>query len=230
MAKYKDLKIDGSILDKAQLLKSGAYYESDFFPKLDLGMNPFLIKDTPCGWCRWHKRFSFIRPANNSIGWEFVEDFDVDKLKVKSSDVPKVSLRELFMEYHRLRDLQDKETPVGTAPETLGLTDLMKYLQYRYQQPSTLRVHISKSNDKFVDIYNAQKEGRAPKKYKNGWWSKDFPNEDLTPAAQKKIGYRSKLMKGLVLHPDLRKPTMKDTNDNFSKEDESFVLDFINLK
>ena len=196
-------------------------------PVLDLGYKPFEINGYLCGWDKENICFRPMIPdGENGEIWKFDPKVDLEKLKIPKDKLPKFTLKQLWVEYLRLRDLQDKdsESETNQSPDyvpkynTLGLTDLMKWTGYKYQSPKTLRVYISKQNNKIIDTYNTamkKKIGNDPPKksngkvLKNGWWSYNNPMEDLTLKEQRKKKYKSKLMKGLNLNPNQIKTKKK---------------------
>ena len=232
----------GKTWDKEKMLAKGSYTSVAFRPKLQLkgaqngeGL-PWIINGIECGWCVFNKCFKPIQMKNKSEQedkydkYEFIENPDMDAIKVAVNEAPVFSLMEIMNEYHRLRNYQNEELPEGETQKEEGLLSLIRFLGYRYSTPTTLRVMISKKNKELIDLYNSNKKLKngnkeAPGNPAGGWFEYDYPQEFMTADEQKKAGYSPKLMKGLYLHETYRKPTkIKPTQDKFTPEESEQLL------
>ena len=155
----------------------------------------------------------------------------MEAIEVDGKKVPTPPLMEIVKEYHRLRDIQDQERPKDEDPPEEGLLALIRFLGFRYAKPSTVRVQISKFNKELVQFYNDMKSEKAGKytgDKPNGWFEEDYPLEFKTAEEQEKAKYSSKLMKGLYLASDYRKPTKKKASkEKYSAEQKTEMWTFL---
>ena len=232
MPKFKDETAAGGEFDREVNLENRKYTVVDYYPRLDISDNKiiedgsltedncgktFKINGFDAGWCRFNKKFRPIeRSSETSIGWDWVKSPDWKKFD-DTSNVGPVSLRELVKEHHRLRALQDKETPEGSKILTTGLFDLMKWTGWKYRNTSSFRVYLSNQNPKIIEIYN-KSCGKPDPGGKLGAFGKDFTQREQDHY----------LLKGLNVLSYYRKPRANTNKDvGISANDESLIFDFL---
>lgn len=234
---WKDQTAKGGTFDKEAMLSNTppSYDPEDYDPKLALkgaknGVRvPFTINGIACGWCVFNKCFRPIEKNGNS--WQWIPGADMDSIKVDGDKVAARTLMEIVKEYHRLRDIQNQERPKGVLPEEEGLLALIRFFGFRYAKPATVRVQISKLNTELIKLYNEMKSkesGKYTGDKPNGWFEEDNPLEFKTAEEQEEAKYSSKLMKGLYLSSDYRKPTKKKKQTSkYTPEQKTEIFSFL---
>ena len=227
---WKDKTAPGGDFDKEKLTNESTYTLNDYVPRLDLGGKVFKINKINCGWDRFNKRFRPIKEVPTSdynlVGWDWDKSISMDALLTDGKDF---LLPELIEIHHNIRRIQDNN---DTNNQTTGILDLMKWMEYKFQTPDSLRVFLSNQNKVIISVYNRNCGKPAfADETERGWFGKDFPNEFNSVKENKEIKYEYKLLKGLYLHTDYRKPTKhrSQTKDPLNQDAQDSIMAMLTL-
>jgi len=219
---FIDITAAGQEHDRFALIKSGEYYEEDFAPAVKRDGSVYSINNISCGWDRWNKAFRPIKSAKKKGTYTWDDSVDMNSLRVSKRHGRQYQVAELVAKHHALRAEQDKNPDANE-----GLLSLMEWMGFTKQSSGSMRMYLMNTNkDKIINVYNSAKGSTTA-------FATDFPHDVARTKEERELipeGYEYKLMKGLQVPKEYKKPRSRlASQTGMSDEEKQGILDFLAL-